>query len=50
MLGFVTFNSILTTDLPQHIVVGGMGTFVACIHCNGDGQEVEEEDGSPLSV
>ena len=50
MLGFVTFNGILTPDVPQHIVVGGMGTFVACIRCYSDGQEVEEENGSPFSV
>ena len=51
MLGFVTFNSILTSDVPQHtVVVGGMGAVIACIRCNGDGQEVEEENGSPLSV
>ena len=49
-LGIVTFDNVLALDVLHHVVDGGVGKITSCFGCNSDGQEVDEEDRSPLPV
>ena len=47
MLGIVTDDNVIATDV-HHDIVDGVGKIISRLGGNIDGQEVDEEDRSPL--